>query len=92
MRATILGVWALVLFVGVPGVIRDARAILESQPPGVTRNAALRDLVAETVVNLVALPFIALSIFGYGVFPRNNAAVTGGPWFVSAWRSRRPHV
>ena len=86
VRGTILLLWAALLFVGVPRFVSQATGILQVQPPGPSRNAALRDLGAEAVIVLVAVPFVVLGVFGYGVLPRRNAAITGGPLFDVAWR------
>jgi hypothetical protein len=88
VRGTILVLWAVVLLVGVPRVVNQASEILQS-PPSPSRSQALRDLAAEAVVFMVAIPFTALAIFGFGIVPRKNAAITGGPWFVSVWRTSR---
>jgi len=33
----------------------------------------------------VAVPFGALAVFGYGVFPRRNASLTGQPPLYLLW-------
>jgi hypothetical protein len=88
VRVVILIVWAAVLVVGIPDTVSEARSIL-AFPPSEIRRAALETLVIESIVKLVAMPFVVLAVFGFGVFPRNvvNVWSTGGPPFVPLWRS-----
>jgi len=89
VRRIILVAWAIVLLFGVPNVASQAADILRLQPPGATRNQALRDLAAEAFAGLVAAPFAVLGIFGYGIVPRGKSLV--GPPFVPGWRApKRP--
>jgi len=74
---------------GVPNVITDAKDILRSNPPGETRRAALEELIVESMMMFVVAPFFLLAALGYGVVPRKNAGASGGPWFVSVWRSSK---
>jgi len=87
VRCVILTLWAVLLVVGVPNVVSQADGILASKPPGPVRSQELRNLVAEAIIVYVAMPFIVLGVFGFGVIPRRNAATTGRPWFDLGWRS-----
>jgi len=87
VRGVILVAWAIVLFLGVPNTVREANRIRASRPPGVARSQELRDLVVETVILYVAVPFVVLGIFGFGVVPRHNSPMTGRPLFDVLWRS-----
>ena len=89
VRCVIFGLWAVLLLVAVPNVIADAKNILRSNPPGATRRAALEQLIVESTMMFVVAPFFLLAALGYGVVPRKNAGASGGPWFVSVWRSSK---
>ena len=89
MRGVILVVWAVALLFGVPKVVTEANGILASKPSGVVRSQELRNLVVETVIVYVAVPFIVLGIFGFGVVPRRNSAMTGQTLFDVSWRPSR---
>jgi hypothetical protein len=78
-------------------VAADRRAAESQVPsPSEIRRAALETLIIESIVKLVAVPFVVLAIFGFGAFPRNivNVWSTGGPPVVPLWRSlkKRRHT
>jgi hypothetical protein len=54
-------------------------------PSGPTRRMAAADVVVSAFMIDIALPFGALAMFGYGVFPRKNASITGEPPFLVLW-------
>src|ERR1044071_252453 len=89
VRCVILAVWAVALLFGVPNVVKDASGILASKSSGVVRRQELRNLVVETVIVYVAVPFIVLGIFGFGIVPRRNSAMTGQTRFDVLWRPSR---
>ena len=88
VRGVLLGVWVLVLVIGVPTVIDELHNLRATMPPGPERQAAL-DGILEQAVTMLLLPVVLLAIFGFGVGPRKASDVwaTGGPWFVPLWRS-----
>jgi uncharacterized RDD family membrane protein YckC len=88
VRRIIVVLWVIFVAIAFPPAIKETRAILQ-RPPSAHRSDALRDHIAVSLFAMVAAPLMALAIFGYGVAPRKNAGVTGGPLFVTLWRNRK---
>jgi hypothetical protein len=93
-RGIIIVGWAIALIVGVPTVVSDAKTILRTYPPGERRQEAMRTLIEESGTLLVAVPGMALAIFGFGIRPRRATSVwmQGRPWFTPLWQTRKRHT
>ena len=76
--------WVLTILVSAPSFLQEARRTW-AMPSGQTRRDALADLIVSVLMVDVAVPFGALAMFGYGVFPRKNASITSEPPFLVLW-------
>jgi len=71
-----------------PDFIGRFNDIRTSALPAFDRSGALEKLVADGLVELVALPALLLAMFGYGVSLDRTAVFGGGPWFRHWWPAK----
>ena len=88
VRRVILVGWVTLIVASEPSFAEDMRRAW-AQPSGSTRRMAVTDVIVNIVMVDLALPFGALAMFGYGVFPNRNYLITGKPPFGLSWDEAR---